>query len=469
MCENCGEVRTRGVEAEGGWREEKQCRQCHEREREEQEKEGGAKERAKARTAAKREAGAAEVIRTSGRGRGESGDEEEDEEGEGNEEEEVEQREGTQETSRDEMEEEIREEQEMEEEQREEAERMREEVEEAEASMEWEEGRPEGNPEENGGRQGGGGTRAVGGETGTLGEQAGGREARKRAMEELRGERWDEKKEKEKEKERRKYQGVEYWEKMGEHQRNKIAKGPGNRVCVRHERMESETPQVATEKGTPIGMERGEREKIGTKGTKWVALILEALCKRYGLGRVTAVDGSADEHGEKKAAWGAWDGREARGGTLPGGGGEPRGRTGGNRKDVGEDEGGGKGGNTVRLPVGNGDGEEGVDRRGIRDRHDNTQEEGRGNSGTHMQTHRKNHRRRKGHAKPIRRRRGRGHREDRVGGRERNGMHSVGEGTRRGSGTQRVRRRDRQISPSRGSRGRPAVEAAKGRRNDGER
>ena len=306
--------------SEGGERERKGVEKGEEKERNRME---GDPNRIQARAKAREGNTAVEVIRGgSKKGEDRTGrDEREREEGESEEEEEeTEEREAPEETEETEeweerMEEMMEDEEEIERGLRQEARQLEEEIERREAEETWngdgdeeEDGEEEKGPERGGGK----GEREAQAKVWE-------REARRTAMKTLRGEKWEEKREREEAKEAKKYEGVQYWERMGEGLQREIARRPGCRLCVRHEGMERETPERATGRGVGIGMERGERGKITIRGTKWVAMMIEALCEANGIEIAVAVDGSADEHGGVKvAAWGSWDGRRARGGALPG-------------------------------------------------------------------------------------------------------------------------------------------------------
>ena len=129
----------------------------------------------------------------------------------------------------------------------------------------------------------------------------------------------------EREREEARYGKVEYAEDMTKEQRNAINQSPTMRLCVRHRGLEQERPETETREGVAIGMESAERQKIALEPTKHVCAMALAIEMQYGIDAAYAVDGSADEAapqaagetGEWAAAWGSWDGEEARGGALP--------------------------------------------------------------------------------------------------------------------------------------------------------
>ena len=119
--------------------------------------------------------------------------------------------------------------------------------------------------------------------------------------------------------------GVEYGEDMEAAARAAIARSPALRLCMRQRCVEQAEPGVETAAGVQVGMEPRERAKISVASTKEVAAMALAIENTYGIDAAYAVDGSADEtathaageQGAQAAAWGTWDGVDARGGALP--------------------------------------------------------------------------------------------------------------------------------------------------------
>ena len=119
--------------------------------------------------------------------------------------------------------------------------------------------------------------------------------------------------------------GVEYWEDADGATRQAIESSPVLRLFCRRKWIEQAKPVGRSVDGVPIGMEPRERSRIDTERTKQALAAALAIEKQYDIDTAYAVDGSADtapalaedETGAAAAAWGAWDGQQARGGALP--------------------------------------------------------------------------------------------------------------------------------------------------------
>ena len=157
------------------------------------------------------------------------------------------------------------------------------------------------------------------------GERRRAQEAAEEALAAAAAEKREDRRERKRVREEKAYASVQYFEEMTAAAQAAIERSPALMVCVRRREYEQEEPSAVTETGVAIGMEPVERKKMDVGATKRVAAMALAIEKAYGTEYVYAVDGSSDETEqkeagevcEKAAAWGSWDGKEARGGGLP--------------------------------------------------------------------------------------------------------------------------------------------------------
>ena len=98
------------------------------------------------------------------------------------------------------------------------------------------------------------------------------------------------------------YSDVQYWERLPERLRVRIAAHPVLRLFVRHARVERPAEGVLAEgSGVKIGMEQGERAKMAVPMTKHMLKLALALHGAIGFHDAVATNGSDDNHAAEAA------------------------------------------------------------------------------------------------------------------------------------------------------------------------